>query len=105
MQKYRVNEEVPWQEVLDIIYWFQEINLDQAHRTMRWGIPWRRTEACGTCAPAARAASPSAASWGGGRQSWTAGRRSCWRACSRKNTGAARRRPMYPQNSIFSSKR
>lgn len=39
MQKYRVNEEVPWQEVLDIIYWFQEINLDQARRTMRLGYP------------------------------------------------------------------
>lgn len=37
MQKYRVNEEVPWQEVLDILYWFQEISLDQAQRTMRLG--------------------------------------------------------------------
>ena len=39
MQKYRVNEEVPWQEVLDIIYWFEEISLDQARRTMRLGYP------------------------------------------------------------------
>lgn len=84
MQKYRVNEEVPWQEVLDIIYWFQEINLDQAHRTMRLGYPMEKD---------------------GSLRNLRAARRSCWRACSRKNTGAARRRPIYPQNSIFSSKR
>lgn len=39
MQNYRVNEEVSWQEVLDIINWFQEISLDQARRTMRLGYP------------------------------------------------------------------
>lgn len=37
MQKYHLNEEVPWQEVLDIIYWLQKISLDQAQRTMRLG--------------------------------------------------------------------
>ncbi len=42
MQKYRVNEEVPWQEVLDVIYWFQEISLDQAQRTMRLGYPMEK---------------------------------------------------------------
>lgn len=38
-QKYRLNEEVPWQEVLDILDWFQEISLDQAQRTIRLGYP------------------------------------------------------------------
>ena len=39
LQRYRLKEEVPWQEVLDIIYWFQEISLDQAQRSMRLGYP------------------------------------------------------------------
>ena len=29
MQKYRVNEEVPWNEVLDIIRWSQEVHMMQ----------------------------------------------------------------------------
>lgn len=37
MQKYRVNEEVPWNDILATIYRLQEISLDQVHRTMYLG--------------------------------------------------------------------
>ena len=37
MQKYHLNEEVPWNDVLATIYWLQKISLDQVHRTMYLG--------------------------------------------------------------------
>ena len=37
MQKYRVNEEVPWNEVLDIIRWSQEVHMMQLQRVIDLG--------------------------------------------------------------------
>lgn len=37
MQKYRVNEEVPWNEVLDIIRWSQEVHMMQLWRVIDLG--------------------------------------------------------------------
>lgn len=37
MQKYRVNEEVPWNDILDIIRWSQEVHMMQLRRVVNMG--------------------------------------------------------------------
>ena len=37
MQKYHVNEEVPWNDILDIIRWSQEVHMIQLQRVIDLG--------------------------------------------------------------------
>lgn len=38
MQKYRTQEDVPWRDILGIIYWAQEVHMMQLQRVIDMGL-------------------------------------------------------------------
>ena len=103
MQKYRVNEEVPWNEVLDIIRWSQEVHMMQLQRVIDLGKFRKNDGSLRNLRASCACRTPRRRSVGG--RATTVPRRGGALGDRRVRKKTAGRPPPAPgsQNSIFSS--